>query len=85
MLIMQIACPTDELLFNLRISNLQKGSILITNRASRTSPRQRVMCPREDIFLERPIMAEIKKATTYIESMNLIGNYEEYSLPQWKK
>lgn len=50
-LIVQIACPANELLFNLRIANLQKGSILIVNRASRTSPRQRVMCPREDIFL----------------------------------
>ena len=71
-LIVQIACLGDELLFNLRIANLRKGSILIINRASRTSPRQRVMCPREDIFLL--CMAEVKKEITYEEQLEILRN-----------
>ena len=45
------------------------------NRTSRTSPRKRVMCPREGIlFLRRRKAMELKKPTTYQEQLEILQN-----------
>ena len=43
------------------------------NRTSRTSPRQRVMCPREDIFISGGgAMTQLKNVTTYQEQLEIL-------------